>query len=113
MEKKSEGRSRRAQQLAQQLQVLGERLNLFKQRRREVEKALEELKELEEKEGEDTEVYRFIGSSILIKEDQDEVQESLEEELPRIKSQIKTLERQTKTGRQQLGKLLKEREKKQ
>ncbi|NIQ07900.1 MAG: hypothetical protein GWO20_19930 [Candidatus Korarchaeota archaeon] len=107
MEKRQSSASGRAQQLIQQLQVLGERLSLFKQRKREIERALEELKELQQ---EEPEVYRFIGSSVLIKESKGEVIESLEEELPMIKSQIKTLERQTRAGRQQLGKLLREAE---
>lgn len=109
MRKPQGASSEKAQKLAQQLQALGGRLNLFKQRKKEIEKALDELEELGE--GEDVEVYRFIGNSILIKKDRNKIKKSLEEELPTVKSQIKTLERQVRTGRQQLGKMLKESEK--
>lgn len=109
MSKSQGASSEKVQKLAQQLQALGGRLSLFKQRKKEIEKALDELDELEKEK--DTEIYRFIGNSILIKKEREKIEKSLKEELPMVKSQIKTLERQVRTGRQQLGKMLKESEK--
>jgi chaperonin cofactor prefoldin len=95
----------RAQNLSQQLRLLEERKQLLDRRKLEIKEALEELNKAKER-GE-KEAYRFLGSSIMIKKEIDEIVSDLEEELMLIDTQLGQLEKQLSVGKKELENLLK------
>jgi len=95
----------RAQNLSQQLRLLEERKQLLDRRKMEIKEALDELNKAKER-GE-TEAYRFLGSSIMIRKNIDDIINELEEELLLIDTQLEQVNKQIEIGKKELEGLLK------
>ena len=94
----------KAQNLSQQLRLLEERKQLLDRRKLEIKEALDELNKAKER-GE-KEAYRFLGTSIMIKKNIDEIINELEEELLLINTQLEQLDKQISVGKKELETLL-------
>ncbi len=80
-----------AQQLQQQLQNIVAQKQQLEVTKKDTERALEELKKLEN----ETPVYKNVGENILIQvEDKDKLVEDLEDELESTDVRIKTMDKQ-------------------
>ena len=94
----------KAQSLSQQLRLLEERKQLLDRRKLEIKEALDELNKAKER-GE-KEAYRFLGTSIMIKKNIDDIISELEEELLLVNTQLEQLEKQINIGKKELETIL-------
>ncbi|MFO7991961.1 MAG: prefoldin subunit beta [Thermoplasmata archaeon] len=95
----------KAQQLQQQLQNVLSQKQQMEIKKNDLERALEEIKDLEE----DTPMYRNVGENILIKvEDRGKLIEDLEEQVESTEVRLKSFSRQEEKLRNNFQELQKE-----
>ncbi|MCK5038240.1 MAG: prefoldin subunit beta [Thermoplasmata archaeon] len=93
MNEEIQGKLFQYQQLQQQVQAIGSQKYQMEMQMGELDKTLEELKEL--KKG--TPIYKSIGSLLVKKDDKDALVKELEDQKETVEVRVKTLTKQEKS----------------
>ena len=101
MNEEIQGKLFQFQQLQQQVQAIANQKYQMEMQVGELEKTLEELKDLED----GTPIYKSIGSLLIRKKDKDGLVKELEEQKETVEVRVKTLTKQEKTLKESHQKL--------
>ncbi len=104
MNEEIQGKLFQYQQLQQQVQMIGNQKYQMEMQAAELDKTLEELKDLEK----GTPIYKSIGSLLVKKDDKDALVTELEEQKETVEIRVKSLAKQEKTMKESFDSLQEE-----